>query len=43
MSAVLDNRRLSADEYLRWDADQPDKHEYIAGEVWQHAAMSSCN
>jgi Uma2 family endonuclease len=34
MSAVLDNRRLSADEYLRWDADQPDKHEYIAGEVF---------
>ncbi|MFN0301986.1 MAG: Uma2 family endonuclease [Burkholderiales bacterium] len=33
MSAVLDNRRLSADEYLRWDADQPDKHEYISGEV----------
>ncbi|MFM9886409.1 MAG: Uma2 family endonuclease [Burkholderiales bacterium] len=34
MSAVLDNRRLSAEEYLRWEAEQPDKHEYVAGEVF---------
>ncbi len=34
MSAVLDNRRLNADEYLRWEAEQPEKHEYVEGVVF---------
>lgn len=26
---------LTADDYLRWEAEQPEKHEYVRGKRWE--------
>ena len=34
MSALIGKPRLTAEEYLQWEAQQPEKHEYVHGEVF---------
>jgi Uma2 family endonuclease len=34
MDAVLTPTRMTAEEYLVWESAQPEKHEFIAGEVF---------
>lgn len=34
MNAVLTPTRMTAEEYLAWESAQPEKHEFIAGEVF---------
>ncbi len=34
MSAVLVPKGLSADDYLAWEAAQPERHEYVDGEIF---------
>lgn len=34
MTAAAENRPQDADSYLAWEEQQPDKHEYVRGEVF---------
>ena len=34
MSTAAEHLRFTADDYLAWEAMQPDKHEYLRGEVF---------
>ncbi|WP_295540359.1 Uma2 family endonuclease [uncultured Thiohalocapsa sp.] len=34
MTAAAEHSPLDADSYLAWEAQQPDKHEYVRGEVF---------
>jgi Uma2 family endonuclease len=34
MSAVLTPGRMTAEEYLVWESDQQEKHEFVAGEIF---------
>lgn len=40
MSNPAENRRLSVEEYLAWERAQPEKHEYVDGEVFAMAGAS---
>ena len=40
MSLPAETLILSTEEYLRWEASQPEKHEYIAGEVFAMGGAS---
>lgn len=31
---------LTADDYLRWEADQPEKHEYVRGKTFAMGGAS---
>ena len=49
MNAILTPKRMTGDEYLAWEEAQPDRHEYIGGEVYamtgvrQRHNLIACN
>lgn len=40
MTRVAERSRLTADEYLAWEREQPAKHEYFYGDVYAMAGGS---
>jgi Uma2 family endonuclease len=40
VSRIATRSRMSSDEYLAWEREQPDKHEYFHGEVFAMAGAS---
>ena len=40
MAQVATRSHLSPDEYLAWEREQPDRHEYVQGEVFAMAGSS---
>ncbi len=41
MSSPADHRRMSVEDYLAWEAAQPTRHEYVAGDVFAMAGASA--